>query len=103
MNENSNFYNPNISSQLPYDFLSFPLPMNDGNPTAGQEFPNSFFSNCEENSSSGLNASDFYGQNIHVSPQDVSFLSQNSLSTPLSTPNYCTPSMHPLQDNLEVK
>lgn len=89
------FYNPDILSQLPDDLLSFPLPMNSND----QEFPSTFLSQCEENSSNGLTVSDFYKQ--QVSSQDI-FLPQNSLSTPLPTPDYCTPPVHPLQSNLEV-
>jgi hypothetical protein len=120
MNQDSpSIYCQDTLNQIPEDLLSYSLPSQQGggNPTPDQEFPNTFF---EENSSNGSGVktgsssapvipsttglSDFYNQqSTYVSPLDVSFLPQNALSTPMPTPNYNTPLMDPLQDDLEVR
>lgn len=66
----------NLLNQLQYDLLAF---------DNMQFLPNEYDSN---------------GSN--VASQSVSFLPQNALSTPLPTPNYCTPPIHPHAEELEV-
>lgn len=110
------FYNQGILNQIPDDLLSFPIPLQDGNPTPEQEFPNTFFADLNQQDSgvksvgsssaplepsintSTTGLSDFY-QADYASP---SLLAQSSLSTPLPTPNQNAPSNDPLQDDLEV-
>ncbi|CAO0794053.1 unnamed protein product [Mucor circinelloides] len=65
----------NLLNQLQYDLLAF---------DNMQFLPNEYDSN---------------GSN--VASQGVSFLPQNALSTPLPTPNYCTPPIHPHAEELE--
>lgn len=94
--------------QIPLDLLSYTLPSNDDN----QEFTNTFFSNLnEQNVGSGVMntapvpspaISNFYLSNVEgISPLDASSVSYTALSTPLPTPDYCSPSTHPLQEELE--
>lgn len=45
--------------------------------------------------------SEFEGGQGHQ--QSISFLPQHALSTPLPTPNYCTPPIHPHAEELEVR
>lgn len=114
MDTNLDLYNQNLLDEIPYDLLSYTLSTDEASLPAEQGFTNTFFSNIDGRtinsgvtniapiSTSGL--SNFYSGNLNqTSPLDVTFLPQNALSTPLPTPNYCTPSTHPLQDDLEVK
>lgn len=46
--------------------------------------------------------SEFDSNGSNMAHQDISFLPQHALSTPLPTPNYCTPPIHPHTEELEV-
>lgn len=48
-------------------------------------------------------SNDYDSNGSNVVNSDISFLPQNSLSTPLPTPNYCTPLIHPHAEELEVR
>lgn len=110
-NDNSMPYDQHMFDQIPLDLISYTLPSNDDN----QDFSNTFFSNLNEHnvgSSGVMNTtapvpspaiSNFYLGNVEgISPMDASGASYTPLSTPLPTPDYCSPSTHPLQEDLEV-
>lgn len=112
MDSDSTSFDQNMFDQ--YDLLSYTLPTGDVNLATDQPFTNTFFSNLsEQNVGSGVTntapvpspcISNFYSSNMEgISPLDASFLPHTALSTPLPTPDYCTPSTHPLQDDLEVR
>ncbi|GAN05431.1 hypothetical protein MAM1_0091c04902 [Mucor ambiguus] len=44
---------------------------------------------------------EFDGTGPSMAHQDISFLPQHALSTPLATPNYCKPPIHPHTEELE--
>lgn len=48
-------------------------------------------------------SNDYSSNGSNVVNDDISFLPQNALSTPLPTPNYCTPLIHPHAEELEVR
>lgn len=114
MDKNLDSHKQNTLNEIPYDLLSYTFPTDEGRLAVDQGFSSTFFSNLDgqNNINSGVNSTvpvptsdftNFYSGNLNqISPLDATFLPHNALSTPLPTPNYCTPSTHPLQDDLEV-
>jgi hypothetical protein len=95
---NAIFSDQDALNQLQYDLLAFPFP------TQHTDEASTFLSTDTVSLNYNVSApSSDYGNTINLSPATVSFLPQNALSTPIPTPDYSTPLIHPHQEDFEVK
>jgi hypothetical protein len=104
---NDIFSNQDELNQLQYDLLSFPFPTENTGLSAHETFSSTFLNKDLSTDNVNLNynvsAPSDYSNTMNISSTNVSFLPQNALSTPMATPGYSTPLIHPHQEEIEVK